>query len=405
MRLVIDRSTGRNILRRVKHSPAHCDRGIHATLRLLLLGTNTESSPLYTLAGHTDVLRLIFEHVKVAWRREIMAATLNADPLPLAFAHVDNVHFPEPQGRNINMMPFVMGDKLSLPEELRCYWGMINICVKTLFESKHAPPPTKRVGYLTVHESVVVNEGSSQRRPGLHTEGFTRAPFDSGGVRELPQWHHWGFGRAMNNGEFEGGIFMASTVNDSCQLYHAIVPEELVGKGGDVEHLREVLDEHFPEPARARLRLPDDPERFGQHAATCYCDMHLQAGEDNADGILRAFQGSVVRGPVSLQAGELVWMTDRTPHESMPLQVGQQRQFFRLVTGGVDTWYAAHSTPNPLGVQPQAKVVDYDKFVGPNAATDASAPSHGKTSSRRKATFLMRRLASALIETRQSAAD
>ena len=33
-----------------------------------------------------------------------------------------------------------------------------------------------------------------------------------------------------------------------------------------------------------------------------------------------------------LGSGELVWLTDRTPHESLPLRPGTPRQFFRLVS-------------------------------------------------------------------------
>merc|ERR1712226_1504179 len=36
--------------------------------------------------------------------------------------------FPEPQGIKINMMPFKMGDKSSLPPELWHYWPMIEEC-------------------------------------------------------------------------------------------------------------------------------------------------------------------------------------------------------------------------------------------------------------------------------------
>ena len=56
---------------------------------------------------------------------------------------------------------------------------------------------------------------------------------------------------------------------------------------------------------------------------------------------------------------------DRTPHESLPLPQSGCRQFFRLVTSEVSLWYADHSTPNPLGVQPDPAVttkVAGDKF-------------------------------------------
>merc|ERR1712087_653476 len=80
---------------------------------------------------------------------------------------------------------------------------------------------------------------------------------------------------------------------------------------------------------------------------------------------------------VSLQANELIWMTDRTPHESMPLKGDQPRQFFRLVTRGIDTWFAAHSTMNPLGVQPEATIVNYDKFTGKASPVLGSCEQHG----------------------------
>lgn len=77
--------------------------------------------------------------------------------------------------------------------------------------------------------------------------------------------------------------------------------------------------------------------------------------------------GAVASEQISGCASELMpedtvyWMHDRTPHESLPL-VGQ-RQFFRLVTSEVSLWFAAHSTPNPLGVQPAAVVVHGSKFA------------------------------------------
>merc|ERR1712224_1040425 len=91
---------------------------------------------------------------------------------------------------------------------------------------------TMRVGYLTVHEGTV-QASTSQRRPGLHTEGFTRASHeDSGLLQKMPYWHSWGFGHAMGGGKYVGGIFMASNVSDSCHIYNAVVPSDLVGKGG-----------------------------------------------------------------------------------------------------------------------------------------------------------------------------
>ena len=63
--------------------------------------------------------------------------------------------------------------------------------------------------------------------------------------------------------------------------------------------------------------------------------------------------------------GQLYWLTDRTPHESLPLGKGTYRQFFRIVTSDVSLWYKDHSTANPLGVKPDptiTKIVVGDKF-------------------------------------------
>lgn len=73
------------------------------------------------------------------------------------------MEFPPPEGININMMPIVIGVKESIPLEYRHYHELILRC------------PVQRtdwgkIGYLTVHESVIDEEGVSQRRGGLHIE-------------------------------------------------------------------------------------------------------------------------------------------------------------------------------------------------------------------------------------------
>ena len=54
----------------------------------------------------------------------------------------------------------------------------------------------------------IVGEGESQRRPGLHTEGFAYLPHQSAKLHECveePYWHAWGFGHCMRPGLFSGG--------------------------------------------------------------------------------------------------------------------------------------------------------------------------------------------------------
>merc|ERR1712039_885378 len=101
-----------------------------------------------------------------------------------------------------------------------------------------------------------------------------------------------------------GGIYMASTVDNSTEIFNAVVEDpRMIGHLGSCEHLREFL------------------------------------------------------GPgTMLKAGDLCWFSDRTPHESLPLPAGTRRQFFRLVTSQVGVWYVNHSTANPMGVVPDPQV-------------------------------------------------
>ena len=108
---------------------------------------------------------------------------------------------------------------------------------------------------------------------------------------------------------------MASSVPNSCRAWNCGVSQEAIGHLGDIEHMRSFLP-----------------------------------GE-----------GEV------LEPGQLYWITDRTPHESLPLKERTYRQFFRIVTSDVSLWYRDHSTANPLGVVPDP---DITKIVAGNKFSD-----------------------------------
>jgi len=216
---------------------------------------------------------------------------------------VKYVTFPEPRGIKVNMMPFEMCNKESLPAELHHYWEIIEAC--------QLPEEEKgKVGYLTIHESVV-EKGASQRRPGLHIEapGFLAKASSFVGAR-----YNWGCGFVHRDGSHvKGGIYMASNVADSCKFWNVKIKdvEAAAGHLGDMEHMREVLGE-----------------------------------------------GS------TMEANRMYWLTDATPHESLPLEAETSRQFFRLVTSELSAWYPEHSTANDL-VLPDAavtKIIPGSKF-------------------------------------------
>jgi hypothetical protein len=166
-----------------------------------------------------------------------------------------------------------------------------------------------KVGYLTIHESYV-DQATTQRRPGIHTEspGFIALQNDQERVRFL--YLAWGKEYIYAGLDFKGGIFMTSNVENSCRVWNCQIerPEadsiDIVGEHGDIEHLREFL--------------PEDSE--------------------------------------TMAANHLYWITDRTPHESLPLTKGTYRQYFRLVTSIVRVWFEDHSTKNPNGVVPDPKI-------------------------------------------------
>lgn len=68
-----------------------------------------------------------------------------------------------------------------------------------------------------------------------------------------------------------------------------------------------------------------------------------------------------------MEPSSLYWITDRTPHESLPALRSGERQFFRLVSSEIGAWWSMHNTANPLGVLPRAPVIDGSKF-GPMEA-------------------------------------
>ena len=91
------------------------------------------------------------------WRKFIKTSQKGAH-----FQCMDNV-FPEPTGIHINMMPFIIGDHLTIPEEYRGYSKLIDRCRINNEEEQG------KVGYLTIDERPFL-PGTSQRRAGLKIE-------------------------------------------------------------------------------------------------------------------------------------------------------------------------------------------------------------------------------------------
>ena len=59
-----------------------------------------------------------------------------------------------------------------------------------------------------------------------------------------------------------------------------------------------------------------------------------------------------------LKPGQVYWMSDRAPHESLPMTQTTMSQFFRITTSEVGFWFKDHYTTNPHGVLPDPNVTD-----------------------------------------------
>ena len=309
--------------------------------------------------------------------------------------------FPPPTGINVNMLPFVLGDKESLPEPLQPYHRLVELC--NVEQEQHG-----KVRYLTVQESAVTAQ-QLQRRPGLHIEapplssdssgingpgghllahwggGCSRAsmgrnPADDSDKADNINGHaghqlaHWGGGcyswgggsmrrtpapakkrrtsaaGGDNNDSTEricdrprDGIYMASNTPDSTSVYDALICIE-------------------PLPVH-RTDLPDgvtDDDIGSGLGAVCGQARRINV---NAHGDIEHLRETLAGRETHLLPDAMYWMTDRTPHESLPLQAGTVRQYFRLVTSKVSLWYAEHSTANPKVPLPEdVKLIEGNKF-------------------------------------------
>ena len=316
-------------------------------LKVVLDGLYDEDCPLSRLRGCYHILKTIWAEVRQYWEAAIQlpnedrefegcwgdhvmhnvrspaSRTFAAPVSCLEYNYPDYPDFPEPSGININMMPFIVGEtfeECKLPEYVRPYWDLIQLCLDPQSRRKYSkkyPSDLGRVYYLTIQETEVA-PGEAQRRPGLHVDSPGSVKLRQGeaevrggalarGAGTSAQYtgHHWGagcchvlgaekpvmnFSDVYKNNQLYvtvGGIYLASNLAASCRVWNCGVAPEAVGPLGDIEHLRWAL------PGPGQLLRP----------------------------------------------GQLYWLTDRTPHESLPLQEAATRQFFRVVTAEVSLWY------------------------------------------------------------------
>ena len=110
-----------------------------------------------------------------------------------------------------------------------------------------------------------------------------------------------------SSSDLTSGIYISSNVPDSTRVWKCkVTNDEVIGKNGNIEPMREFL------PVQGTLLKP----------------------------------------------GCVYWMSDRTPHESLPMKTTTMRQFFRIMTSEVLFWFKDYYTVNPLGVLPDPHVTE-----------------------------------------------
>lgn len=332
----------------------------------LMLSTLTTSKPTSGLSFSFHPLpRLCFER---NWRetdKELSKRLRGAQTLPfLVLPSPEEPLFPGYTGVSCNMMPFQMGNIDSLPVEFRGYWPLLCCCVpgntdenKTLKSVVCNAKERGKIGFLTVDERELL-PGETHRRPGLHCDS---PGVSSSGILE-PYYHHWGIGMLMGT-KVEGGIYMASSLSDSSAVYNRLVDaKSVIDLEIDLESLRSEAKDcgtvsTSSTDSDSTLLLHSSP----YHDPLLLIDEVTSSSVDEEKGGLSPLGGLNTVGrlgslehvrhlcgpPYRPKADEIVWMTDLTPHESLPVRDKVKRQFFRLVTSEVGLWFKDHSTPNP----------------------------------------------------------
>jgi len=275
----------------------------------VLQGTLDDANPLSKLRGNALVWSNIFGKVDDFYNAHIDRVSVANKTIDVNYVY--GAGFPEPKDININMMPITFYPRC-IPAIYKGYSALLNKTQHNLGGREWG-----HVFYLTIQEGWVP-VGQTQRRAGLHIER-PGSIYDGGETKQGNMLPSWGMGSMIDDVP-KDGIYMASSVADSCKVWPVLItsPEEVADAHGGIEPMRKYL------------------------------------GEGR-----------------SLKANELCWITDRTPHEALPIQAPADdplptmvyRQFFRLVVGKISVWYSKHNTPNPEGVMPDAPISDEDKFA------------------------------------------
>eukprot|EP00466_Bigelowiella_natans_P000363 jgi/Bigna1/84904/estExt_fgenesh1_pg.C_10330 len=409
-------------------------------LHAFICGLHDPKSNLNRLRGQSVLLKKIWQYLLDMWACDVEighSPIFNPDELVkskqrVPYAMICKVDFPEPSGININMMPIRIGattlrvqkipvvDKATLPKKMHQYVPMIDRCLVDT-----ATDAIGKVFYLTIHESEV-KKGWSQRRPGLHVEspGFSpqslwRIHSDFLGTYSskppegrkskkdgIPRKGLTACGMVGDLAHSDRAYLMEveSACNEYCMHVFGISATASVVTGAGAGLATDCFK--YSQASGWRRTLATRAQSIQLYST--HQKMYARLALIHHEGSVHAFGDIEHMRPLlegterKLKEGELIWMTDRTPHESLPInktthhggiksrgvksfvqRIFQKsskqpsttnknlkqkdkptpRQFFRLVGPNISVWFADHSTANKRVKLPkEVMVVRGNKF-------------------------------------------
>ena len=322
---------------------------LNPVLRTILEGVYDENSNLSLLRGCPHILQNIWERVVFYWKTLIFFPKMEKPPIPrlllyttipfprtfpydTCYAKLLKIKFPKPGNLNIRMMPFKMNWNFKesfLPNEIRPYFeNLIRPLWRSFFNGLHHDD--EKIVYLSIledsREASEAEEnndtpcGCNLPDNRVHVEAKVRNRKYIKHGKGMSYYRFWTYYKyhlifnpepKLEEGKYvEGGIYIASNADKASKIWNSKVQrnrnkKEVIGRNGDVEHLRSYIGEDYE----------------------------------------------------MTESNYVYWITDRTPYETFPCETKSRKgQCFKLVTSEVGEWCEKHSTKNPFGIVPDPAI-------------------------------------------------
>ena len=238
------------------------------------------------------------------------------------------VAFPRFSGTRILMMPIILGDMDSIPQELAHY--------KPLLSDLFAMQPYEgEVGYITIDEKAV-EPGKTHRRRGIHVDGFE----PSSAADKMIASGSWAGGDG--SGSWGGGWYKAPGTPDDKRRPNQPSPNkpkklDLSGEVFNSTKGTGMLSVSSHVGCRAWNQwFTGVPYLQGE------CEHMREQCRDEAS--------------LLLEENTVYWMDPYCVHESLEQSQNTNRQFLRLSLPSQCGWFEG-CTVNPLGVMPTGPIM------------------------------------------------